>query len=331
MSESSRTEWGVEPRRVTSADVAKALGVSRATVSYVLNNRLDKPISEDTRRRVLAKAAELGHVPDAAARALRKGRSTIVLGLVPGFTIGTIFDEMLEHMSRHIAERGYALLLHRMPPAPDAAAALQELSQHLHPAVVAVLGGAFDTSTMGQLAGAVHAKVVTDADIIDHTDIGRMQGAFLLEHGHDRIAFASSASPLLRPIAGQRLRGVQRACDAAGVAAPLADDVTDALSETTAAVARWREAGMTGVCCYNDDIAIRVMFAMRELGMTEGRELALIGVDNSPLSQLGITTLAADPEEVGHRVAQRVLRALGETTDAPSEDPVMSVVRRRSA
>ncbi|HET9383256.1 MAG TPA: LacI family DNA-binding transcriptional regulator, partial [Streptomyces sp.] len=57
----------------TSADVARLAGVSRATVSYVLNNTSAVRISEPTRRRVHAAARELGYVPHAAARSLRAG------------------------------------------------------------------------------------------------------------------------------------------------------------------------------------------------------------------------------------------------------------------
>jgi len=318
-------------RRATSADVARALGVSRATVSYVLNNRTDKAISEQTRQRVLAKAAELGHVPDASARALRKGRSTVVLGLVPGFTVGTIFDEMLEHMSRHIADAGYALLLFRMPAAPDAVQALQEVSQHLHPAVVAVLGGAFDEETVHGLGKVVQSGIVSDVDIIDHSDIGRIQGEYLIERGHSRIAFASTASELLHPIAMQRAAGLALACTSVGLAHPDVDTVSDDVVATTALVHRWLAAGVTAVACYNDDIAIRVMLAMHELDLTEGQDLALIGVDNSPLSQMGITTLAADPCEVGRLIADRVLRKLDDHVEPPFSTSVMHVVPRRSA
>lgn len=61
-----------QPRSVpTSADVARLAGVSRATVSYVLNNTSAVRISEPTRRRVHEAAEELGYVPHAAARSLR--------------------------------------------------------------------------------------------------------------------------------------------------------------------------------------------------------------------------------------------------------------------
>src|SRR4051812_37433476 len=72
---------------ITSGDVAKAAGVSRATVSYVLNQRPDKKISDSTRRLVLAAANDLGYQPSPAARALANGRGDAILLLVPDWNL----------------------------------------------------------------------------------------------------------------------------------------------------------------------------------------------------------------------------------------------------
>ena len=58
---------GERPRRPTGADVARRAGLSRATVSYVLNDTPHQAIPESTRQRVRDSAAELGYTPSAAA------------------------------------------------------------------------------------------------------------------------------------------------------------------------------------------------------------------------------------------------------------------------
>ena len=75
----------VAKRRVTSHEVAERAGVSRTTVSFVLNEVEGAQISEETRQRVLRAAHELGYVPDAAARTLASGR-TRILGLIIRFS-----------------------------------------------------------------------------------------------------------------------------------------------------------------------------------------------------------------------------------------------------
>src|SRR5215211_7966787 len=68
-------------RRITSRDVAARAGVSRTTVSFVLNDVKEANISEETRQRVLIAAEQLRYVPDAAAQALASGR-TRTIGMV---------------------------------------------------------------------------------------------------------------------------------------------------------------------------------------------------------------------------------------------------------
>src|SRR6266542_3409644 len=70
-------------RRITAKDVAAQAGVSRTTVSYVLNNVEAANISEETRQRVLSVAEELGYVPDAAAQALASGRTQTIGLMLP--------------------------------------------------------------------------------------------------------------------------------------------------------------------------------------------------------------------------------------------------------
>ncbi len=71
---------GEKRKRPTQADVARLAGVSQAIVSYVLNDR-SAEVAEETRERVLQAIAELGYVPDGAARSLRT-RKTMTLALI---------------------------------------------------------------------------------------------------------------------------------------------------------------------------------------------------------------------------------------------------------
>ncbi|MGH6656767.1 MAG: LacI family DNA-binding transcriptional regulator, partial [Actinocrinis sp.] len=99
-------------RRVTSAQVAQRSGVSRATVSYVLNGAPNQSISEQTRQRVLTAAEELGYTPFAPARALRAGRSDMVLHLIPQWPIGAAIAELIEAMTVRLAREGLTLVVH---------------------------------------------------------------------------------------------------------------------------------------------------------------------------------------------------------------------------
>lgn len=105
----------LQPEKSTSRDVARAAGVSRTTVSFVLNNTPSARISAETRQRVLTAAKDLRYVPDASARTLRTGRtSTLGLHVRSASVLGTDWftAQLIEQMTRASAERNYRLLIH---------------------------------------------------------------------------------------------------------------------------------------------------------------------------------------------------------------------------
>src|SRR4051794_28893723 len=99
-------------RRITSADVAREAGVSRTTVSYVLNETPHQKIPDATRQRVLDAVARLEYAPSAAARALQSGRSDVVLCLLPDWPIGPAVGALLELLSTALANEGLTLIAH---------------------------------------------------------------------------------------------------------------------------------------------------------------------------------------------------------------------------
>src|SRR5436190_13261346 len=88
------------PARVTSADVARLAGVSRATVSFVLNNTEPGRVSEATREKVRAAADELGYVGHAPARSLRAGHSNLVIIPAAEAAIGGLMSAWLAGFQR---------------------------------------------------------------------------------------------------------------------------------------------------------------------------------------------------------------------------------------
>ncbi|MGW8180704.1 MAG: LacI family DNA-binding transcriptional regulator, partial [bacterium] len=104
-------------KRPTQVDVAQLAGVSRATVSYVVNNQTGGrvPISEETRQRVLEAIAELGYVPDVHAQALRSG-STRTIGLIIPDIHNPHFWEMADGIEEEAYDAGYHVLLSSIPP-----------------------------------------------------------------------------------------------------------------------------------------------------------------------------------------------------------------------
>src|SRR5919106_6482479 len=98
--------------RPTQVDVARLAGVSRATVSYVLNGQTEGrvPISEETRQRVLEAIEELGYEPDARAQALRSGNTNTIALIIPDLR-NPHFCEYATGIEEAARAAGYHLLL----------------------------------------------------------------------------------------------------------------------------------------------------------------------------------------------------------------------------
>ncbi len=97
-------------RGPTLVDVARLAGVSRATVSYVVNEREDARIPEVTARRVREAVRELGYRPSHLARSLRRGRTDIVLLLLPPFLLTPRQAELAAEATAESARQDQLLL-----------------------------------------------------------------------------------------------------------------------------------------------------------------------------------------------------------------------------
>src|SRR5690606_20782706 len=132
-------------KRVTAADVARSLGLSRATVGFVLNDTPGQTISEATRERVLAEAARLGYRPHSAARALASGRSHIVLLLLPDWPMDHAMRAHLDEASLVLDQAGYSLVTTTPHPGGQAV----PLWESLDPDVVVSLAPVPDAQFAG--------------------------------------------------------------------------------------------------------------------------------------------------------------------------------------
>ncbi len=146
----------IRTRRVTSADVAREAGVSRTTVSYVLNDTPHQKIPEETRQRVLDAVARLEYAPSAAARTLQRGRSDTVLCLLPNWPIGPAVGASLEHLSAALAARGLTLLAH---PSAGSSRTLADAWRAVSPAAVVLFEDADEEDLAAMRAEGIQVTV----------------------------------------------------------------------------------------------------------------------------------------------------------------------------
>ena len=329
-------------RRSTSADVARVAGVARSTVSYVLNNHPHQKISEATRQRVLAAAEQLGYRPSAAARALRRGRTDLVLCLMPDFPVGHTLGAFLPTLSTAFARDGFTFVIHPTTPHEQP---LRDVWQAVAPAAIVSLD-AFepaDLADVRELGIPVAEVVYQPVDdglagiILPNRGFGTAQAQHLIASGHTRLGFAYPADERLHRFAEPRLAGVRAACHAAGLGEPDVRTVAMAAGSAASAVAGWTGAQppVTAVCAYNDEIAIGLLAAARSLGVAVPATLAVIGVDDIPTAVFAdppLTTVRADYCGYANRLAALVVAAtkgVPAPVSAPAE--AIELIRRHSA
>ncbi|WP_327348019.1 LacI family DNA-binding transcriptional regulator [Streptomyces europaeiscabiei] len=320
-------------RRVTSGDVAREAGVSRATVSYVLNDTPHQKIADATRRRVWEAAARLGYAPSAAARTLRTGRSDIVLGVLPDWPIQHVLGRLIQQLTNAFAEHEFTFLVHSSarPARP-----LREIWRALTPAAVLALNEFPETEAEAMRAVGIevvmtmHGSAPGDirSPLVSEEPIGALQARHLAD-SHHRLGYAYPDLPRLDVLAQPRLAGVRDVCAERGLPEPDVRTVPLELNGAMEAVKTWLAADppVTGICAFNDDIAMAVLLALQSLGLRAPHDLAVIGVDDIPSSALlrpSLTTVVRDTDTLARGLARRVVDALDgkEAPADPVEDPL---------
>ncbi|MGW2996344.1 LacI family DNA-binding transcriptional regulator [Streptomyces sp. NPDC001193] len=272
----------------TSADVARLAGVSRATVSYVLNNAEAVRISEPTRRKVRRAAEELGYVPHAAARSLRAGHTRIVLLPTSHVPIGPLYSAFLNELQWSLRRLDYTVVQYGSlgltgdeaarawaELRPVAVISLGEITLSAHNVATLKRAGARAVITMGPVGvPGAHALV------LDQSEVGARATAHLVERGHRRIGVVVPEEEGMELFSTPRLEGAR------SVAGAEIEPLPMAYSEESAAAlaARWPSLGLDAVFAYNDEYAMLLMRALLDEGLRVPEDVAVIGADDLLIS-----------------------------------------------
>ncbi len=284
-------------RRPTSADVATEAGVSRTTVSFVLNGRTDVKIPTETRQRVLRAAERLGYHPNASARQLVGGRShvlALVLRQTPEqIASDAVLAETLRGLATAARTRGFRVMVE--PLAPDGIGDTYETilrGQHADgliisgprsddPQLAALVRDGFPVVLQGTLPGVEAASVDVD-------NVLGARGAVehLIGLGHRRIACITNA-PMVYTAAQERYQGYVQALAAAGI--PLDPSLLepgdfDAPSGHAAMRRLLDRTTFDAAFVASDVVALGAIGGLREAGLRVPDDVSIVGFDDIPLA-----------------------------------------------
>lgn len=297
--------------RVTLRDVADRAQVHYATASTVLNGAKGSTrVSEDTSRRVLQAAQDLGYRVNRTAQQLRTQRSHVV-GLLTGDLENPFFSRMVSLCSGELERAGYEVIL----------ASRQQNSYrdfHLLESLLSreLAGVLIWSETLTEVRERVQKSGVSNVVILGMTIAGYDSAAGVLDtgiqealkhlrtEGRQRIAYFAPSQMIGRE--GDPRDRIYRECMAADGQPPhlvsypgSASDVAAARVAAEALAGNWKRLPLAerpdALFCFNDMNALGALMGLRRRGLRVPEDIALVGCDDLPLAaqlDVPLTTIA---------------------------------------
>ena len=319
---------------VTLDDVAARAGVSRGTVSLVLNDRKGARIGDETRMRIRSVADEMGYRPNLFARSLGSHR-TNTIGLMISGLQNPFFVDLMESAEYHAEEAGYQVLL---DSAPSSGGTYRGHAKLRSWPVDGVLMFAHRDQTLALFLGeqASRMPVVylgqqrlddTDGIAFDLYDGSRQATEHLVARGCKRIAYASPYAVEVETIREPRYKAYTDICAGAGL--PSEFFQVARLQET-------REAGLQAgfeiaamaadrrpdaLLCHNDIVAIGIYCGIRRAGLRVPEDVAIVGFDGIEEGRFlpdCLTTVVTPVDPFCKAAVETLFKRLNGDTESPA-------------
>lgn len=312
-------------RRVTSHEVAIRAGVSRTTVSLVLNNVPGTRIPEKTRQRVLQAAHELGYTPHGAARALVTRRNYL-LGFVLCQSTEQVFaDAFLPEVLRGVTEvakpRGYRILVEAFENVDQPGAYVQLVREQRIDGLI-LSGPRSDDWQLGELRREEFPVVLLGqlpGQDFPFVDVDNVRGArkaveHLLRLGRYPVALITNAPPHYTSSA-DRLEGYRQALAAHGL--PFDErlvaygNFTEESGFQAMRLLLNRCPALGAVFIASDVVAFGALAAIRERGLHVPHDIAVVGFDDTRLARYtspSLTTVRLPARSLGTHAAEMLLK-----------------------
>jgi LacI family transcriptional regulator len=325
-----RAQIGAGMERITIRDIARLAGVSKSTVSLVINN--SPRVDPATRRRVLAVITRHNYVPSATASALAKGRPPFIGMIVPGLTWRMVAP-MNYGVASVVEPSPYEIILYTSTNDHDYAPVIDRmLASGLSAGVLVIVQDQpvqplLDLHEQGVpvvLINTLGSHVGLPSVEADNYGGALAAVRHLLGLGHRRIV--SLAGPMTYPCCQDRQRGYEEALAEAGIPVdpgltaqtgfhpPAARELVRELLD--------RPDRPTAVFAHNDVTAYAAMEAAGDRGLRVPEDVSVVGFDDIPSSahvRPALTTIGQPFEAMGAKAARMLLAAISPDSPAPAD------------
>lgn len=318
----------------TILDIARESGVSKSTVSRVLNGQ--GHVSEEARKRVLEAVQRLDYTPNGLARGL-SGRRTGMVGFVLSDISNPFFPEIARGVEDVARSLGYTVFLANT----DGELEREEEAVRLlvERRVDGVIFGSVteDTRCLPRLAeigipfvlaGRSTRDPHLDCVVVDNVTGGRLAAEHLIGLGHSRIAFIGGPPKVLASV--ERYEGFRQAMRAAGLAEDpsrvcWADFRYEGGYRQARSLLRSSRRRPTAIFAANDQMAIGAVDAALDLGLRVPEDVAVVGFDDIPAARLRtiqLTTVAQPKYDIGSLAMRLLAQRIDERSrSAPPGEP----------
>jgi LacI family transcriptional regulator len=312
-------------KRPTQSDVARAAGVSRTTVSYVLNDPAGNiQITAETRKKVAKAAERLGYQPDSRAQSLRSGDSRTIGLLIPDIH-NPHYWQVVEGVEEQAYEKDYDVLL--VVSSLDQRRedrCLQALSRRTISGLLVMRTFSFKSETVKRLlaSGQPVIEIGSPGPLFgfDRVHADYSQGmkdllAYLLGLGHERFAFINGVA---EPALGKdRLEVYHQTLKEGGIARQQAlvincGSTTEDGYQATRILLEKKQRP-TAIIAINDFLALGVMRAVFDANLQIPEDISVASFDDLPMSRYlkpRLTTVGRDTKALGQLSAKVLIERL---------------------
>ncbi len=323
----------------TLEDVGRHCGVSRSTVSRVMN---DSPlVNLATRERVLRAIRELNYAPNFSARSLTKNTTETLAVTLPDIT-GGVFPEILAGMDEVAGQRGYHLLIVFVGGARPRSGTVERLITHRRVDAVLAVASTLSEGDVERMAEYRIPLVCVgqrapgaDVSCVTFDDAGGALQATRLLLSRGRRNLVHIRGPVDNFDAEERAKGFRRALEEAGIPyAPTCELPGDFKRE--GGIRAMHQAlkstlSFDGVFAANDEMAIGAIEVLTGQGLQVPADVSVVGFDNIPSARyLGLSTVRVPMREMGRVAAKLAFDLVDGNKPVRSEVLKTDIIERTS-
>jgi LacI family transcriptional regulator len=326
-------------KKITIEDVAKRAGVSKGTVSAVINAKTT--VKPATRNHILEVMKELNFRPKGVARNLKNGNQDKTIGIIIKDLNYPFYTSIATGAKEYANSKGYSLIVTSSDSNHEREKNFSHLfsTKDIKGAIIApVVEGAAEIEHLFRLKMINYPFVLLEdvkgiqANVVAIDNIKAIKRAvkYLINNGHTKIVHF--AGPSNSSHTQERIEGFRYAFSESPLIfqkemiVPIGSQYEESFTKTTEYFKdKNRDEYPTAIVCFNDHQALAVMAALKELQIRVPDDISIVGNDDiyyAKIYPIPLTTINAPQHEIGRRAAEILIANI----ESPSLLPIERVI-----